>query len=177
MERIILSRELSFRWRQTNELKQNYFNFLKDKFGRLLYTSPVTNDDNIVFSDDLLILEPSSLYRGRKREYVSVVPRKKSLKYIILKSKYYNMFEKVLEIYSKETNQNIRFKIVRNDRLFKNSIFLIRLSSCTLKKFPVTLNLELEEIIKSFKKGKQKVETPTTYLVRGKRVTENDIFN
>ena len=49
MERIILSRELSFRWRQTNELKQNYFNFLKDKFGRLLYTSPVTNDDNIVF--------------------------------------------------------------------------------------------------------------------------------
>lgn len=132
-------------------------------------SSPI--EKNIIFLDNFVVFEPAKIFEGGKTsEYIANNSIKATIKYVIVKSKYVGVFEEVLAHYLKLTNQKYKSQLLRQFRLLRNNVILIKLGKCSLKGLPSNLSLEVKEIKARLDAmyGKTTDLTINKVMVRGK---------
>ena len=128
-------------------------------------------EKNVIFVDDYIVFEPAYLFEGGQgTEYVANNSSKKTVKYVVVKSKYIGKFQEVLIHYLKLTGQKYKQSLVKQFILLRNNVILIKVGKCALKGMPMNLSLDLKEIKAQLDAAFGKVTDPTInkVMVRGK---------
>lgn len=116
----------------------------------------------VIFIDDITILEPGRYFGSRNKIYISLKTKNKSCKYILVKRRFLDRFEKLVSVYSEESKQHISLLSEERVYLGKESFFLFKTNKCNLKFLPNKLNLPEEELIENIK---SKFEVKTNEIV------------
>lgn len=137
---------------------------------RLILTKRVEElEKRMIFLDDYIVFEPSEIYGGKTKEFISNNSKRKTVKIILVKTKYLDTFTQLLNYYSLSSKQRIKTSIKRQFIFLKNGVVLVKLTKCSLYKLPRNLSLQLSDLKKLVDLSFRRESSNTTkFIVRNK---------